>query len=300
MDNVMQLTAESADGCPILANDEGSGPVAVIISHGGLDDGRGYARLAAQLASRHRVLRLVRRQYRTDLAQWRPVDIADEAADVVALARAVGRPCYLFGHSSGGVVALEAALAAPECFDAVAVFEPAIDLTELPLALPASTLAARRAIDAGRAGRALEIFLRDMVKAPPPAAKLAKLLALSPRFRTQLIPEQIADQEALERLGDRLAAYGEIRPHVLLVAGTKSPEHLRRRTELLQRALPSSDLRRMEGAGHMSPVTKASDVAQLLLTDIGGQIAGRSWLRSPQRGKGHTAQGPRQARPLNE
>jgi len=86
MDNVMQLTAESADGCPILANDEGSGTVAVIIVHGGLDDGRGYARLAAQLASRHRVLRLVRRQYRTDLAQWQPVDIADEAADIVALA----------------------------------------------------------------------------------------------------------------------------------------------------------------------------------------------------------------------
>ena len=269
-----QLTAESADGCPILANDEGSGPVAVIIAHGGLDDGRGYARLAAQLASRHRVLRLVRRQYRTDLAQWRPVDVADDAADVVALARAVGRPCYVFGHSSGGVVALEAALAAPECFDAVAVFEPAIDLTELPLGLPASTLAARQAIDAGRAGRALEIFLRDMVKVPPLAAKLARLLALSPRFRNQLIPAQIADQEALERLGDRLAAYGEIRPHVLLVAGTKSPEHLRHRTELLQRALPSSDLRRMEGAGHSGPVTKANDLAQLLLTDIGAQITG--------------------------
>lgn len=207
------------------------------------------------------MLRLVRRQYRTDLAQWRPVDIADEAADVVALGRAVGRPCYVFGHSAGGVVALEAALAAPECFDAVAVFEPAVDLTELPLGRPASTLAARQAIDAGRAGRALEIFLRDMVKVPPPAAKLARLLAFSPRFRTQLIPGQIADQEALERLGDRLAAYGEIRPHVLLVAGTKSPEHFRRRTELLQRALPSSDLRRMEGAGHSGPVTKANDLA---------------------------------------
>jgi len=166
------------------------------------------------------------------------------------------------------VVALEAALAAPGCFDAVAAFEPAIDLTGLPLGPPASTLAARQAIDAGRAGRALEIFLRDMVRVPPPAAKLARLLALSSRFRTQLIPGQVADQEALERLGDRLAVYGEIRPHVLLVAGTKSPESFRRRTELLHMALPSSDLSLMQGARHNGPMTKASDLAQMLLTDI--------------------------------
>ena len=229
----------------------------MIISGGGLDDGRGYAGLAAQLASTHRVLRLTRRQYRTDLAKWRPVDIADEAADVVALARAVGGTCYLFGHSAGGVVALEAALAVPGCFDALAVFEPAVDLVELPLGRPSATLAARQAVDAGHAGRALEIFLRDMVKVPPPAAKVARLLALSPRFRTKLIPGQIGGEEALERLGDRLAAYSGIRQHVLLVAGTRSPEHLRRRAELVQRALPFSDIRRMEGAGHSGPVRKA-------------------------------------------
>ncbi len=77
----------SDDGCPISAYDEGSGPVTVIIVHGGLDDGRGYVRLAGQLTNTHRVLRLVRRQYRTDAEQWRPVDMTDEAADVVA-----GRP----------------------------------------------------------------------------------------------------------------------------------------------------------------------------------------------------------------
>jgi hypothetical protein len=53
--------------------------VTVIIAGGGLDDGRGYARLAAQLTSTNRVLRLTRRQYRTDLARWRPVNIADES-----------------------------------------------------------------------------------------------------------------------------------------------------------------------------------------------------------------------------
>jgi pimeloyl-ACP methyl ester carboxylesterase len=216
------LTVESADGCPVAAVDEGSGPVAVIISGAGLDDGGGYARLAAQLRDTCRVLRLTRRQYRADVERWRPVEIADEASDVVALARAADGPCYLFGHSAGGAVALEAAIAAPECFDAIALYEPAVDLTELPLGGPSSTLAARQAIDTGRPGRALEIFLRDMAGAPPVAAKLARLVAVLPRFRARLIPGQIANQEALERLGDRLTQYRGIRQHVLLIGG-RSP-----------------------------------------------------------------------------
>lgn len=113
------LTAELADGCPVAAFDEGRELIIVIISGGGLDDGSGYFRLAAQLSETCRVLRLTRRQYRVDVNRWRPVNIADEASDVVALARASGRPCYLSGHSACGAVALVAALAAPECFEAV-------------------------------------------------------------------------------------------------------------------------------------------------------------------------------------
>lgn len=123
-----RLTVDSGDGHPVSAFDEGSGPATVIISGAGLDDGRGYARLAAKLAGTCRVLRLTRRRYRADLERSRVVEVADEAADVVALARAAGRPCYVFGHSAGGVVALEAALAAPDCIDALAVYEPALEL----------------------------------------------------------------------------------------------------------------------------------------------------------------------------
>jgi pimeloyl-ACP methyl ester carboxylesterase len=148
IDAVKQLAAVSADGCPVSAYDEGDGQAAVIIVGGAGDDGRGHARLAAKLTSTNRVLRLIRRQYRTDLAAWRPVNVTDEAADVVALARTTGRPCYLFGHSSGGVIALEAALIAPESFAALAVFEPPIGETPLPPAT--ATHAARQAIDAGR------------------------------------------------------------------------------------------------------------------------------------------------------
>ena len=76
-------------------------------------------------------------------------------------------------------------------------------------------------------------------------------------------------------MGDRLEAYRALQPHVLLVAGTKSPEHLRRRIELLQQTLPSSNLHWMPGASHSAAVTKTRDVAQLLLADIASATPGR-------------------------
>lgn len=266
------LTVESADGHPVSAFDAGGGRVTVIISGAGLDDGRGYARLADKLAGTCRVLRLTRRRYRADLERSETVEVEDEAADVLALARAAGRPCYVFGHSAGGVVALEAALAAPGSIDALALYEPALELTALPLAAPGATVAARRAIEAGRPGRALEIFARDMAGAPAPAARVSRVLALSPRFRTRLIPGQIADEEALERLGDRLEHYRAITQHVLLMGGTRSPAHFARRLEMLHSALPASTLRVMAGAGHTGPIRRSGDLVQILTEDIDAHV----------------------------
>lgn len=84
-----QLTLPARDGTEIQAYDDGTGPV-VLLVHGGMDDGRGYRRVAEALADRFRVLRIVRRRYRLDL----PADptVKEEAADMVALARSAGEP----------------------------------------------------------------------------------------------------------------------------------------------------------------------------------------------------------------
>lgn len=267
------LTLESPDGAAVSAYDEGSGPVGVVIVGGGLDDGRAFAKVSRRLAARHRVLRLIRRQYRCDAATMRPIGIQDEAADVITLATMLGRPCYLVGHSSGGVVALEATIAAPDCFDALAVFEAPVSSPDLPLGSVATTRAARHALDVGHPAKALTIFLRDVVHVSPVLATLSGLAALSPRYRSQLIPGQIADYEALRRLGDRVPEYAAIAQHVLLLTGGKSPEHLKRRSQLLERVLASRDAVQMDDAGHGAPMSKPEDVARLLLADIDARIA---------------------------
>ena len=138
------LIVPSADGVDVRAYDEGRGEPILIIGPG-MDDGTRTKKLAAILARRFRVLRLHRRQYRLDLKAktgGAPYSVAQEVEDIIAIAGAVGRPMLVYGHSSGGVVALEALVAAPSVFVGAVVFEPAI-VTVMPLDGTATTSSAR-------------------------------------------------------------------------------------------------------------------------------------------------------------
>ena len=113
---VAMITAISADGTDVRAFDEGHGPVILVI-HPGLDDGRSWKKVAGRIAGRFRVVRIVRRHYRVDLPAASCYSMAREVEDVLALAKLLGEPIVVAGHSSGAVVALEALAAAPAAFD---------------------------------------------------------------------------------------------------------------------------------------------------------------------------------------
>src|SRR6266542_4095131 len=122
------LTVTSADGTDVRAYDEGQGPTIVLLGPG-LDDGTRTKKIAGILANRFRVIRLHRRQYRLDLKAdpklgGAPCSVAQEVEDVLAVVRAVGEPAVIYGHSDGGVVALEALAAAPSSFAGAVIFEP--------------------------------------------------------------------------------------------------------------------------------------------------------------------------------
>ena len=128
----MMITLTTADGTDVRAFDEGHGPV-ILVVHPGFDDGKSWRKVAARLSGRFRVVRIVRRQYRLDRPAPVPYSIAREAEDVLALAADIGEPMVIVGHSSGGVVALEALAAAPAAVFAGAVlFEPPVAIGPPP------------------------------------------------------------------------------------------------------------------------------------------------------------------------
>ena len=128
MTEVRTLTTTAADGTAVRALDEGKGPV-ILILHPGMDTGTQYKKVADILSRRFRVIRLHRRQYRLDLKKsprlgdW--CTVAQEVEHVLAIVKVIDAPAVLYGHSSGGPVALESLLASPSSFAGAVIYEPA-------------------------------------------------------------------------------------------------------------------------------------------------------------------------------
>jgi pimeloyl-ACP methyl ester carboxylesterase len=261
------ITTTSADGTSVRAVEQGQGP-AIVIVHPGLDDGRSWDRVAARPADRFRVVRPHRRRYRLDIAAP-PCSIAQEAEDVVAVAEAVGGPVVLVGHSSGAVVALEALVASPATFAGAVLYEPPI-VTGAPLGGGTHAVErAQAAVAAGRPGRAMAIFLRDIVGLPPLFARLAGMaLAVDRRMRA-FVPRQIDDAAAINQLGVRLHAYADVDLPVVLLGGDRSPAHLGERLDALAAVLPAAERVMLHGQGHDAHRSAPEEVARVIETLAG-------------------------------
>jgi pimeloyl-ACP methyl ester carboxylesterase len=259
------VTTTSADGTDVRAIDQGQGPV-ILIVHPGLDDGRSWEKVAARLAGRFRVVRLHRRRYRLDLPGGRPCSITQEADDVAAVAEAIGEPLLLVGHSSGAVVALEALVAAPAAFAGAVLYEPPIVIGP-PLGGETHTLQrAEAAIAAGRPGRAIAIFLRDLALLPPLIARLVGVFVANDHRMRALAPRQIDDVAAINQLGVRLDTYERIDVPVVLVGGDRSPAHLGERLDALARALPRAEPVVLHGQGHNANLGAPDQIARVVGT----------------------------------
>lgn len=260
----------SADGTTVRAYDEGHGPAIVLLGPG-LDDGTRDKKLANILAKRFRVVRLHRRQYRLDLKAdpklGSPCTVADEVQDVLAVVRAIGEPVVLYGHSDGGVVALEALAASPSSFLGGVIFEPAAVIGP-PLSGDGGQVLtqARAALAAGRPGKAMAIFSRGASGLPPWQASLVGLIvAVLPKYR-RLVPCQLDSLEALDQLGVRLDTYAQIEvPTVLLGGGSKrNPAHIRKRLDAIQRVMPHAERVVMPKRDHGADLKAPKEVARVI------------------------------------
>jgi pimeloyl-ACP methyl ester carboxylesterase len=259
------LTTTAADGTTVRALDEGQGP-AILILHPGMETGTRYQKVAAILTRRFRVIRLHRRQYRLDMKQdpklGDPCTVAQEVEHVLALLEVIQGQVVIHGHSSGGAVALESLLAAPAAFAGGVIYEPASVIGapgNLHLAYDSiprdgevgeGLRRARAALAAGKPGAALGIFTTIAAGWPAWAAHLAgNLVALIPSYRT-LIPCQIDDLEAMQRLGVRLGAYSRIGVRTVIVGGDRSPRPLQQIVAAVGQAIPAAAHAVLHGQGH--------------------------------------------------
>ena len=125
-------TVRSRDGTTIAFDRSGRGP-SLIIVNGALSDRRAVPDLASRLADELTVIAYDRRG-RGDSTDTPPYAVEREIEDLAALVDAAGGSAFVFGHSSGAVLALGAA-AAGVPIARLALYEPPlmVDDTRPPI-----------------------------------------------------------------------------------------------------------------------------------------------------------------------
>lgn len=151
----MRSTDGTSIGYDRLGDD---GPVVVLVG-GGLDDGAENLPLGQHLAEGFAVVNYGRRG-RGDSGDTQPYSVQREIEDLAAVIDAAGGRAHLFGASSGGALALEAA-AAGLPIDRIAVHEvPYLLGEEMLAAWHAYRAELAAALDAADADEALRLFMR--------------------------------------------------------------------------------------------------------------------------------------------
>lgn len=121
-------TVTSKDGTTIAYTKEGQGP-AVILVEGAMGVRASGTGLAKLLAPSFTVYCYDRRG-RGDSTDTKPYSVEKEVEDIAALVEAAGGSAYLYGISSGGALALEAAIQLGDMVKKLAVYEIPYDSSE--------------------------------------------------------------------------------------------------------------------------------------------------------------------------
>jgi pimeloyl-ACP methyl ester carboxylesterase len=153
-----ELTVESKDGTTIAFERAGAGPVVILVG-GGLTDRGENEPLVPALAKRFTVVNYDRRG-RGESGDGPHYDVGREVEDIDALIAATGGTADLYGVSSGGALALEAA-AAGSMVGKVVVYEVPYNVApDWPQAWTSYTDELGRALAADDRDAALAAFLR--------------------------------------------------------------------------------------------------------------------------------------------
>jgi pimeloyl-ACP methyl ester carboxylesterase len=199
---------------------------------------------------------------------------------VVGIARSLGAPVHLVGHSYGGALALRAALELGAGVASLALIEPvAFHLLRLegdPAWSEIADVATRHIelVGAGELEACADAFMGYWMG---PAAWGAATAAM--RAKVVAAMPKVADEwRGVFVESHPPARYARIEAPTLLVRGTRTTRAARRVVDLLAGALPDCALEEIRGAGHLSPVTHPAAVVKAIAghldrADVGARIA---------------------------
>ena len=247
-------TVRSKDGTTIAFDRTGEGPPVILV--GGAfswRSWRGFVELTGLLASRYTVLNYDRRGH-GDSGDSPPYAIEREFEDLEAMIGAAGGSAFVWGMSSGGILALEAARVGV-AMEKLALYEPPFIVDRADGVPPDDFMRhLDQLIAANRRSDAAKYFMAKVMGMP---AIIPSLMSLWPPIWSKLkatahtLPYEAAliDRHVRGRPLER-SYWTDVATPTLVVSGEKSPEKLRKGARAIAAALPNAELRELEGVSH--------------------------------------------------
>ncbi|MGH2869679.1 MAG: alpha/beta fold hydrolase [Solirubrobacteraceae bacterium] len=257
-------TVRSSDGTAISYQTLGAGAGLVVLG-GAWRAGEDYLSFAEALAPFYAVHVVDRRGRGASGPQGTNYSIEREIEDVFAVQADTGAG-IVFGHSYGGLIALEAARRG-SVFSEVVVYEPGVSFAgSIPLAWMALY---RERLAAGDHRGAFAAMVRGAGGAPPalermPLWYVKVILRLFIRQREwqridPLLQAGLREHEQVAALDEPdLHRYQSVAARVTLLGGAKSPPHFTTTTfDQLTAAIPTCTTQLIPGLDHTAPDDKA-------------------------------------------
>jgi pimeloyl-ACP methyl ester carboxylesterase len=270
-------TVTSKDGTSIAYDVEGSGPVLVMVS--GAFSYRKYPPSVqlAKLLSPHFTVFNYDRRGRGDSGDTKPYAVEREVEDLEALINAAGGSAFVWGLSSGAVLALEGAarglriaklaLQEPPFVVQANDRRPPSDMTEHLNGLIAND----------RRGEAVKYFMTKGMGAP---SFVIGLMHIMPGVwsRLKAVANTLPYDAALldgRTSGNPLDAneWRSVQPPTLVMAGSESPEFLINSAQALASVLPDARMLTQKGLGHTKKLS-TKVIAPALIEFFEGDAGG--------------------------
>ena len=235
----------SKDGTTIAFERLGSGPPVVLVC-GGSVDRTADAAIAQELASHFTVFNYDRRG-RGDSGDTPPYAIEREVEDIDAVIGAAGGSAFLWGSSSGAVLALIAAESVP--VTKLALWEPPFVPEGVPRPPEDQVSQYETMIAEGRRGDAVEYFMTKVIGMP---AEVVAGARTQPWWAaTEALAHTLAYDARI--MGDYSIPndlVASVKVPTMVIAGGADFPWMRQTAETLAAALPDGQVRILVGQGH--------------------------------------------------
>ncbi len=245
-------TGISKDSTPIAFDKSGHGP-AIILVAGATATRLAEASLAAILAAQFTVFAYDRRG-RGESGDTAPYAVEREVEDIDALITEAGGSAFVFGHSSGAVLALEAARLLGGRIEKLAIYEPPFIIDDSRPPVPQDYVPhLNRLIAEGRRSEAVEYFMTDAMLVPAEMVAQMRNTTMWPQIEAvaHTIPyDGTIMGDTMSGNPSTLRKWASVTVPTLVMVGGASPTFFHHGAQALVDILPNAKSRVLAGQDH--------------------------------------------------